>query len=281
MNIFKKTGLAVAAQEALAIQKRGWYRLPDGRTVSIQKTLDAACAGTKLYLPEDFEGLWDSLGAASGETVTTVEDLTTLEAARRLRKIYPRVALLNFASAKNPGGGFLGGARAQEESLARASGLYFALRTQPEFYEYHRALRTCLYSDRVIFSPEVPVFCDDNHRALAEPWTVSMLTSAAVNVGALERNEPESLAWVEAVMARRIRLVLAVAAAQGMEALVLGAWGCGVFRCDPELIARLFAEALAEPELAGRFAHITFAIVNPRSGPDRNIGAFERRFGLA
>jgi len=276
-----KIELAVAAQEALRIQERGWYRLPSGQTVSIQEAQAAACAGTRLFLPDDYEALWEALEPTAGTTTTSVESLTTLEAARQLRERFARVGLLNFASAKNPGGGFLGGARAQEESLARASGLYATLRTQPEFYAFHRELRTCLYSDRVIYSPEVPVFCDDNHQALSEPWTVSMLTAAAVNVGALERNEPEKLPLVRAVMARRIRMVLAVAAAQKLDALVLGAWGCGVFRCDPEMIAALFAEALTEPKLKGLFAHLTFAIMNPHSGPDRNIAAFARVFTQA
>ena len=272
--------LAIAAREALAIQERGWYRLGSGTTVSIEKAQKKACEGTNLYLPEDFDALWAALGTevVLGEMEITVEDASTLAAARELRKQYERVALLNFASARNPGGGFLGGARAQEESLARASGLYSCLRTQPEFYEYHRALRSCLYSDRVIFAPDVPVFCDDHHLPLPEPFTVSMLTSAAVNVGALEKNEPQNLRFVREIMARRTRMVLAVAAAHQIEALVLGAWGCGVFRCDPELVAELFAEALDEPELKGRFSRITFAIINPRSGPDKNIASFERRF---
>ena len=278
MNNIKSKRLAVAATEALEIQERGWYRLPGGKTVSIEKALTAACKGTKLYLPEDFERLWAGLEATVSTTILTVENCSTLEAARKLRMRFRQVALLNFASAKNPGGGFLSGARAQEESLARSSGLYFAIRSQPDFYAFHREQRSCLYSDRVIFSPDVPVFADDDHRPLTEPWTVSMLTSAAVNVGALERSQPQSLGWVPEIMARRVRMVLAVAAAEGIEAVVLGAWGCGVFRCDPELIARLFAEALAEPELAGRFACVTFAIMNPRSGPDKNIAAFERRF---
>jgi uncharacterized protein (TIGR02452 family) len=272
------TKLAIAAQEAVTIQERGWYKLPNGTTVAIEKAQRRACENTRLYLPEDFDSLWQGLGAARGTTQITVENRSTLEAARALRQDFERVSLLNFASARNPGGGFLGGARAQEESLARSSGLYACLRTQPAFYDYHRELRSCLYSDRVIFSPDVPVFGDDNHRPLERPYTVSMLTSAAVNVGALERNEPQNLRLVEPVMARRVRMVLAVAASQEIEALVLGAWGCGVFRCDPELIARLFAEALAEPPLSGRFSQVVFAIMNPRSGPDRNIAAFERRF---
>lgn len=270
--------LAFSPREVVTIQERGWYTLASGAKVSIEAAQNAARSGTRLYLPEDFDQLWAALSPVDGGARITVESATTLEAARKLRSEYDRVALLNFASAKNPGGGFLGKARAQEESLARASGLYTCLLTQPGHYEFHRKQGSLLYSDRVIYSPDVPVFCDEKQRPLQTPWTVSMLTCPAVNVGALKRNEPESLPQVEGVMARRTRMVLAVAAAHNIEALVLGAWGCGVFMCDPEMIARLFAEALAEPVLAGRFARIVFAIVNARSGPDKNLGAFERAF---
>jgi uncharacterized protein (TIGR02452 family) len=203
-----------------------------------------------------------------------------LDAGKELRTRFANVACLNFASAKNPGGGFLSGAQAQEESLARVSGLYTTLtRFQTDFYDFHQTQRNLLYSDRTIFSPNVPVFGTDEGVWLEEPWTVSFLTCAAANVGALQKNDPAKLPLVRRVMLQRTRFVLAVAAAQQIEALVLGAWGCGVFRNDPEVIAWLFAEVLAEPNLQGRFAEVVFAIYNPKGGDDRNYAAFERVFG--
>jgi len=68
---------------------------------------------------------------------------------------------LNFASAKNPGGGFLGGGSAQEESLARSSGLFPCINQMQQMYETNRAYRSCLYTDHMIYSPRVPVFRDD------------------------------------------------------------------------------------------------------------------------
>ncbi|MCP4113573.1 MAG: TIGR02452 family protein [Desulfobacteraceae bacterium] len=55
---------------------------------------------------------------SGNETVIEVTTESTLEAAHRLIKEYNcnHIACLNFASAKNPGGGFSSGSQAQEES---------------------------------------------------------------------------------------------------------------------------------------------------------------------
>jgi uncharacterized protein (TIGR02452 family) len=99
---------------------------------------------------------WRRLFEVTGES--------SLEAARRLTG---PVAVLNFASARNPGGGFLNGAQAQEEALCRASALYTCLLQARGFYDHHRAHRDPFYTDRVIHSPAVPVFRDDKGRS----WT--------------------------------------------------------------------------------------------------------------
>jgi uncharacterized protein (TIGR02452 family) len=243
------------AQETLAILQRGSYVAPGGSTVMLGGAIADACDETKLYPPSAYAALVDRLPppAEDGSTTVHVSNQTTLQAARLLRQRYRRIACLNFASAKHPGGGFLGGSEAQEESLARASALYATLQTQPAFYDRHRRERSSLYTDQVIFSPDVPVFRDDDGQLLDAPWTASFLTAAAVNAGAIHRNEPARVAEIVPVMEGRTRMVLAVAAAHGCEALVLGAWGCGVFRNDPATIAAIFARALAEPLFASRF----------------------------
>src|SRR4029077_4484905 len=96
---------------------------------------------------------------------------TTLAAARQLHEQYgpERIALLNFASARNPGGGFLSGSQAQEESLARASGLYASLSRMTDYYGANRRSKSALYTDHMVYSPLVPVFRDDDDRLLDEP----------------------------------------------------------------------------------------------------------------
>ncbi len=208
-------------------------------------------------------------------THVDVINTTTLEAVRGLALKGHRVAALNFASAKNPGGGFLTGARAQEESLARASGLY-AMLIDDSMYDHHRSLKDPLYSAWVIYSPDVPVFRLDEGILLEEPYFCSFLTSPAVNVGALHNRDRRG-DEVRARMAERVERVLGVAALHGHEVLVLGAWGCGVFRNDPAMIAELFQIALAG-RFRGAFTHVVFAVLDP-SG--ETIGSFERVFGPA
>jgi uncharacterized protein (TIGR02452 family) len=58
----------------------------------------------------------------------------------------------------------------------------------------------------------------------------------------------------------RIRCVLAVALVHKHNAIVLGAWGCGVFGNDAADVARLFHMVLDEPAFKNHFKHIVFAI---------------------
>jgi uncharacterized protein (TIGR02452 family) len=137
---------------------------------------------------------------------------TTLAAAGRLGG---DVACLVFASARNSGGGFLNGAQAQEESLARASALHACQRVVPQFYAFHRRQPDLRYSDRVIYSPSVPVFRHDDGTLLPRPYLASFLTAAAPNLAAITATQPESAVTVPAVLRARAVRVLQIAAAHG------------------------------------------------------------------
>lgn len=174
-----------------------------------------------------------------------------------------RVAVLNFASAKNPGGGFLNGSQAQEESLARASALYACLKHHTGYYEANRTESSLLYTDHLIVSPRVPVFRDDADQLLEEPWEVTILTAPAPNAGAVAKNQPQWVGRIEPTFRGRIEQVLSAAVAFDQTALVLGAWGCGVFRNDPADVARRFGEfLLSGGPFANAFEHVTFAILD-------------------
>ena len=202
-----------------------------------------------------------------GRVEVKVINATTLTAARQLVEDHhlKDVLCLNFASAKNPGGGFLGGSQAQEESLARASGLYAAIHPHETMYETNKRYRSCLYTDHLIYSPQVPVFRDDDDVLLESPWRVSMLTVPAVNAGVVREQEPENVSRIQETMLRRMEKLLSVAVAHGHGTLVLGAWGCGVFRNDPAQVARWFHYHLIENDsFRNAFETVWFAV--PDSG---------------
>ncbi|MFJ8672158.1 TIGR02452 family protein [Streptomyces sp. NPDC093589] len=251
------------AQETEKMVAAGGYRAPSGRLGDIGAAVARARAGTRLFGPGPV--------AVPGteQDVRTVFEVTgegSLTAGARLAAAGGGpLAVLNFASARNPGGGYLNGAQAQEEALCRGSALYTCVREAPEFYAAHRAEPSPFYSDRVILSPGVPVFRDDRGALREVPYEAGFLTAAAPNAGVIARQRPGETGRVAGALAARAGRVLEVAAASGHRQLVLGAWGCGVFRNDPSEVAAAFAGALLDGQrFAGRFDRIVFAVLDRR-----------------
>jgi uncharacterized protein (TIGR02452 family) len=277
----KRTTLAAIAAETVQILSAGSYVGPSGRTVSILPELNYAVNETRLFSPSQLARLKAVSPSPRPPCKISVSNCTTLSAARQLHAAHgaERVALLNFASARNPGGGFLSGSQAQEESLARASGLYGCLSRMADYYTANRKHRSALYTDHMIYAPLVPVFRDDEDRLLDDPWCVSTITAPAVNAGVVRSQEPENVTRIRDVMNDRIESVLAQAVHQGQDALVLGAWGCGVFANDPVEVAELFAgHLLGEGRYARAFTEVVFAILDRRG---QIIGPFAEVFGTS
>jgi uncharacterized protein (TIGR02452 family) len=226
--------------------------------------------------PESDELLANFKPIHSYKTTIEVTTESTLEAVQRLlAHDFTKVLALNFASAKNPGGGFLNGSAAQEESLARASGLYECIVQMKEMYDYNRKLGTALYSDYMIYSPAVPVFKDDSCNLLDRYYNCSFITMPAVNAGVVREREPQNRKLITITMERRIEKVLAVAVSNAYEIIVLGAFGCGVFKNDPEDIANLFKRVLTGNKFNGQFRKVVFAIYD-RNPKGSNITAFRK-----
>ncbi|MEU6218950.1 TIGR02452 family protein [Streptomyces sp. NPDC047022] len=262
------------ARETEEIVAAGAYRAPGGGTVTIAPAVAAARAGTRMFGPDPVP----APRIRPSATVFEVTGESSLEAARRLvSRSGDPVAVLNFASARNPGGGFLNGAQAQEEALCRASALCACVREAPEFYEYHRAHRDPLYTDRVIHTPAVPVFRDDRGRLLDEPYEAGFLTAAAPNAGVVTQKSPQRAPELPGALAARAERVLETAAACRYRRLVLGAWGCGVFRNAPAQVAGAFHELLVEGRFEGYFEEVVFAVLDRTAGATTRA-AFELRF---
>jgi uncharacterized protein (TIGR02452 family) len=276
--------LAAIAQSTVKALENGWYENEAGQVIDIAPLVKHCRANTQCYDPDTLTKLRDQVlaqPAAFPETEIELVNETTLKGCERLTAsgAYPKITALNFASAKNPGGGFLGGAKAQEESLARSSGLYHSLLTCPEYYSFHRNQRTCLYSDRMIYSPHCPVFRMDDGSWLDEPYLVSFITSPAPNAGAIKQNEARNLVHIPDTFRERLSKVLALAVHHGCDVMVLGAWGCGAFMNNPDVVAGIFAEYL-KPGGAfwGRIPKVLFSVLDTRK-EQATYGAFAKHFG--
>jgi uncharacterized protein (TIGR02452 family) len=252
-----RTDAARLGQEALRISLEGGYVAPSGARVDVRDAIEAALTGTRSWPPTTTVPLVSE--RRFGRTIVSVENDDCLSVARRLVDAGHRTAVLNFASARNPGGGFLKGARAQEEAICRASGLYVCLE-RDGMYSHHRAHRDPLYTAWVIHTPSVPIFRGPDEALLEEPWTVDVLTSPAPNAKVALERDGSRQAELERAFAERIERVFRVAAHHGDEALVLGAWGCGAFGNEPALVASLFGEGLER--WSGAFSHASFAVLD-------------------
>ncbi|MBT2896716.1 TIGR02452 family protein [Streptomyces sp. McG3] len=264
------------ARGTQAVVEAGTYRNAAGQDVSIARAVAAALSGTRLYGPAPVP-----VAALDTDRTPHVEVTgeSSLAAARRMTDDAPgRVAVLSYASARNPGGGYLNGAQAQEEALCRGSALHATLLRAPDYYAHHRAERSAFYTDRVIHSPGVPVFRDDRGAFLDAPYSVGFLTSPAPNAGVIRRQNPEEAHRVPAALASRAERVLEVAAVRGYRRLVLGAWGCGVFQNDPAQVAEAFPALLGEGgRFGGHFEQIVFGILD-RDPESAVRAAFARTF---
>src|SRR5687768_13353243 len=208
---------ASIAAETVTIAQGGRYLAPSGADVTIVDAVQMAVHTTQLITPGQARSLRSRAETilsqrSAFQTTFETRNESTFSAARRLVERYgPEcVAALNFASAKNPGGGFLNGSQAQEESLSRSSALYSSLLRAWEFYERHRASPSLLYSDAMIWSPDCPIFRQDDGTLLDEPQSVGFITSPAPNAGAAAQNRPEELAQIPEVFRRRSEYVLAL-----------------------------------------------------------------------
>ncbi len=273
------------AEELIRIfqDTRDWYE----QDPELRKRVEASIAGTVLYPA----GTAPAPGAArlSRPMSVSVSRRRTLEAALfRLRESPgAKVAVLNFASATNPGGGVTRGSSAQEEAICRCSTLYPALDTPglwQKFYKFHRDRRDTRYTDACIYTPGVTVVKTDTdrpERMNREDWRqVDVITCAAPNLRERPYNTMNpgqgsalKLSDAELLELHKVRgkKILQAAAAHGADTVILGAFGCGAFRNPPEVVARAYRELL--DQFDGYFRQVEFAVYcTPRDS--RNYDAF-------
>ena len=253
---------------------KNFYESDETLKSAVQKSVD----GTKFYGAEDYPPL---PAKKFDKTLITVTQGRTFETAMSLHKnnVYAKIAVHNFASATNPGGGVLHGSRAQEESLCRCSTLYPALDTDENwshYYNFHRRRNDAIYTDATIFTPNV-IICKSDvdlpQRLPRESWvTVDVMTCAAPNLRYSDLSDKELLKIHE----MRGRHMLTILAHHGAEIFVTGAFGCGAFKNNPKVVAQAYKNIL--PDFNGYFKEIVFAIYcTPREM--KNFDSFKKILG--
>ncbi|KAH7355246.1 hypothetical protein BKA65DRAFT_236524 [Rhexocercosporidium sp. MPI-PUGE-AT-0058] len=199
----------------------------------------------------------------------------TFDAAKATIRSHPKssVAVLNMASALQPGGGVLRGALAQEEALCTRSTLYPSL--NPDFY------RMPLLS--AIYTPDVLVFRGSDLVDLpqSEWFYTGVISCAALRQPEVEKGGDGKMIYSEEkdreVMLEKIRLIFQIAKEKSITHLILGALGCGAYHNPPEEVAMLFRKVI----LGGRrkegvtgIEEITFAIFDE----GENLTSFRKAF---
>lgn len=255
----------------------------------LRESVENAAANTMYYPADEYPVLPES---ADKQGLIRVSKSKTFEAAVMLHENHPdkKIAVLNFASATNPGGGVKNGSSAQEESLCRCSTLYPTLdqkRMWDLYYSVNRAQSDPLHTDACIYSPGIVICKTDESipQRLPEDKFVSIdvITCAAPNLREKPSNiyNPDSGNAVHItpdklykLHLKRAKHILHIAACNGVDMLVLGAFGCGAFQNDPNVVAKAYRDALKE--YGGYFDLIEFAIYC-REWETENYDAFRRQ----
>ena len=162
---------------------------------------------------------------------------------------------LNFANPVNAGGGYVIGATAQEESICRATGLYYTIRDVRKYYSDNIPHYAGGCTDNLIYSKNVLVHRDDSGKLLEKPFRTDFITSAAVNrYGSMISHKRAN-----EIMERRIRKLISFAVSVSPPLLILGAYGCGAFGNRRDEVLPMFERAINDLT-GGTDMKIIFAI---------------------
>ena len=233
---------------------------------------------TKVYSPDSE---FKNKSSRQTETKFILDPIGTVEAIHKYFNPEYRMAALNFASYKNPGGMFMNGSKAQEECLCHESNLYNILFAfNDSYYKWNNANKNkALYLNRALYTPEV-VFMGslaDGNLLHQHETPCDIITCAAPNYAAAHRYQGVQKQENLAVLRDRIGFVLDIAVDNQVDTLILGAFGCGVFGQDPVDTAIIFKEKLLTTH-RNKFEQVIFAIP-PSNGHENNLHYFQSIFG--
>ena len=272
----------------------GRYALPDGRVVVLPRD---ACTSNRARLHAAVQRLAYArlpdlatlprvrehcpVEVVCGDCVDAAARLVHDATASGAKEGGPRVALLDMASARHPGGGYLRGAGAQEENLCRRSNLWAHLDV-PRLARnalYPLPARGALYARDVLFvRANEPTA---GYAFLAAPLRLDVVAVAApvhpptVRTGKSGAEEDYAREDDRAATLDAARAALQACAQNGAHDVVLSALGCGAFRHPPAAVARLFRRAL--DEYAPCLCRVVFAVYDDHNARgEGNYAPFHR-----
>jgi uncharacterized protein (TIGR02452 family) len=202
-----------------------------------------------------------------------VEPIDTVSSLQKWSEL-GKTCILNMASAKRPGGGVENGATAQEESMFRCSNLWNSI----DRSHYPLKMDECLYTENSTF------FKDRNYD-LMEPIDCDVMTIAAINLNEMGHflgkrvakfNDLNKTIAYEDNTRNKIRLMASIPSTFGVRNLILGAWGCGVYKNDPERMAGYFRDVIIGEGYHGLYDMVIFAIINDNNSVGNNYEIFDR-----
>lgn len=208
----------------------------------------------------------------------SVIDADTISAAWNVHKqnFNAKIVILNFASFRHPGGGFMTGAMAQEESICHHTNLYNALVAQQAWYdENEHIINRCLYQNRAILTYDVSIIARGIGKFVPaeKVFQADFLTCASPNAGAAAK-KGVSEEEINRAIEQRASYAVELLAGCGYTHTILGAFGCGAFRCNPRVVAEAFRKSIEKS--ANAFDKVIFAIPDGNNG---NLRIFKEVFG--
>ena len=236
----------------------------------------------EICLPEAVQGC--------EQTIVEVQNIDCLYAGAQLKEQGYNPAVLNMASRRNPGGGVVTGAGAQEETLFRRTNLFRSLYQFAPFAGMY-GIKTSHHQYPLdknfggVYTPEAIYFRESEQKGYAlldNPVSLSFITVAGMNRPDLTAEGMIADYHVEPIK-NKIRTIFRIGLAHGHDSLVLGALGCGAFRNPPRHVARLFHEVMDELEFKNKYRRIVFAILDDHNAhqshnPEGNYKPFADEF---
>lgn len=275
-------------QSTLRLSEAGTYVSENRKLVGLSNYLNPDAVADNVFYDREIHLLAQD---KQYDTQYKVVERDCLESAHELLQVDPTddLAILNMASASNPGGGVYGGAGAQEEYLFRCSDYYrflfqYAINFDCRSYGITPNAQHRYPLDRNfggVYTHGVTIFRDTvakGYPLIDQPWHANFIAVAACNLRHDERGERIPSYLIETTK-NKIRTILRIAAANNQTRLVLGALGCGAFGNPPRHIAELFRDILHEEEFRTRFREVDFAIIGDHNDLKGNYQAFKEVIG--